>query len=208
MVGKVWSDREEKYFWRTAVANSPKRAGIDRAKAEKSWDQLAKDMQRAMGEHARRDYTGTMLFEHYFQNIESQRKSPHAVVYVYEYLKKLGPHRQPPDIGKLSRYMSGSSSRKDGIAETTSTAGCSDAAPVDAVAAATNAAAGAIRGPGGPVSTPVPDFNAPIVIRTISRNTGTLPGTGVFSTNSGRHDDESLFVEDDDPELEEGEIRG
>ncbi|KAH9909611.1 hypothetical protein F4778DRAFT_712009 [Xylariomycetidae sp. FL2044] len=90
MGGKVWSDREEKYFWRTAISNSPKRAGIDRAKSEKSWEQLSRDMQISMGNHARRAYSGTMLFEHYFQNIESQRKSPNAVVYVREYLRKLG----------------------------------------------------------------------------------------------------------------------
>ncbi|CAJ2507508.1 Uu.00g086940.m01.CDS01 [Anthostomella pinea] len=90
MGGKVWTFPEEKYFWRVAVASSPKRAGIDRAKAEKPWDQLASEMQRAMGHKAKRTYSGTMLFEHYFQNVESQRWSPHAAQFVNEHLGKLG----------------------------------------------------------------------------------------------------------------------
>ncbi|KAI0139386.1 hypothetical protein F4776DRAFT_662345 [Hypoxylon sp. NC0597] len=96
MVGKVWSDLEEKYFWRTAVAQSSKRAGIDRANGEKTWDQLASEMHRAMERQGgvRRMYTSTMLFEHYFQNIEGERRSPNATAYVNEYLAKLGPHRE------------------------------------------------------------------------------------------------------------------
>jgi hypothetical protein len=61
MGGKVWSELEERHFWRVAVSQSPKRAGIDIAKAEKSWDQLGKEMQNAMGSDARRRYSGTML---------------------------------------------------------------------------------------------------------------------------------------------------
>ncbi|KAI1458838.1 hypothetical protein F4805DRAFT_473832 [Annulohypoxylon moriforme] len=96
MVGKVWSDYEERYFWRTAVAHSSKRAGIDRANAEKTWDQLAYEMHRAMerAQHVRRNYTSTMLFEHYFQNIEGERRSPNAAAYVNEYLLKVGPKRE------------------------------------------------------------------------------------------------------------------
>ncbi|KAI1087536.1 hypothetical protein F5B19DRAFT_497274 [Rostrohypoxylon terebratum] len=96
MVGRVWSDFEERYFWRTAVAYSSKRAGIDRANHEKTWDQLAIDMYRFMERHnhVRRQYTSTMLFEHYFQNIEGERRSPNAAMYVNEYLRKLGPNRQ------------------------------------------------------------------------------------------------------------------
>ncbi|KAI1138625.1 hypothetical protein F5Y05DRAFT_418863 [Hypoxylon sp. FL0543] len=96
MVGKVWSDLEERYFWRTAVSQSSKRAGIDRANGEKTWDQLASEMHRAMERQGdvRRVYTSTMLFEHYFQNIEGERRSPNATAYVNEYLAKLGPNRE------------------------------------------------------------------------------------------------------------------
>ncbi|KAI1084245.1 hypothetical protein F5B20DRAFT_576380 [Whalleya microplaca] len=109
MGGRVWSDREEKHFWRVAVAQSAKRAGADLARYEKSWDQLAKEMLVALGTDARREYSGTMLFEHYFQNIESQRRSPNAAIYVFEYLKKLGPNRQPATVS--SRYSDSVSRR-------------------------------------------------------------------------------------------------
>ncbi|RYP46408.1 hypothetical protein DL768_007375 [Monosporascus sp. mg162] len=95
MGGKTWSEKEEHHFWRVIIAYSPKRAGVDRAKPEKSWDLLAQEMQRAMGSEARRDYTGTMLFEHYFQNIESGRKSPNAAIYVREYMLKLDSTSRP-----------------------------------------------------------------------------------------------------------------
>ncbi|KAI1100132.1 hypothetical protein F4804DRAFT_336516 [Jackrogersella minutella] len=96
MVGKVWSEFEEKYFWKTAVAHSSKRAGVDRANPEKTWDQLASEMHRVMERNGqvRRQYTSTMLFEHYFQNIEGERRSPNAAAYVNQYLKKLGPHHE------------------------------------------------------------------------------------------------------------------
>lgn len=61
MGGKVWSDTEERYFWRTAMSFSPKRVGIDRSKPEMSWPQLATHMQSAMGDEARRQYTETMM---------------------------------------------------------------------------------------------------------------------------------------------------
>ncbi|RYP68370.1 hypothetical protein DL769_005524 [Monosporascus sp. CRB-8-3] len=108
MGGKTWSEKEEQHFWRVIIAHSAKRAGVDRAKPEKSWDLLAQEMQRAMGSEARRDYTGTMLFvaavreinqnsavEHYFQNIESGRKSPNAAIYVREYRLKLDSTSRP-----------------------------------------------------------------------------------------------------------------
>ncbi|KAI1762798.1 hypothetical protein GGR53DRAFT_467945 [Hypoxylon sp. FL1150] len=92
MVGKVWSDAEEKYFWRHIVERSAKRTGISRANPEVPWDQLAVEMSIAMERQgtSRRTYTQTGLFEHYFQNIEGQRTSPNAVLYVREYLEKLG----------------------------------------------------------------------------------------------------------------------
>ncbi|KAI1813523.1 hypothetical protein GGS20DRAFT_552906, partial [Poronia punctata] len=61
MGGKVWSETEERHFWRVAVAQSPKRCGIDQAKAERSWEELAREMQVVMGTRARRQYSGTML---------------------------------------------------------------------------------------------------------------------------------------------------
>lgn len=61
MGGKTWSEKEEEYFWRVVVASSAKRVGTDLAKPEKSWDLLAREMQRSMGSQARRDYTPTML---------------------------------------------------------------------------------------------------------------------------------------------------
>ncbi|KAI1437275.1 hypothetical protein GGR50DRAFT_93665 [Xylaria sp. CBS 124048] len=88
MGGNVWSEAEEQHFWRVAIANSTKRAGIDIAKEEKPWASLAAEMQDAMGEDARRHYTGPMLVEHYFQNIESQRRSPNATRFVMEYLAR------------------------------------------------------------------------------------------------------------------------
>ncbi|KAI8947028.1 hypothetical protein F4801DRAFT_582796 [Xylaria longipes] len=88
MGGKIWAETEERYFWRVAVSQSAKRVGSDRTKQEKTWDLLAIEMQDAMGHSARRQYTGNMLFEHFFQNTESQRRSPHAYLYVQEYFAK------------------------------------------------------------------------------------------------------------------------
>ncbi|KAI1123291.1 hypothetical protein F5Y10DRAFT_270223 [Nemania abortiva] len=88
MGGKVWSISEEQYFWRVAVSQSPKRLGFDVAKPEKSWVELAVEMQVRLGDNARRQYTGTMLFEHFFQNVEGKRHSPNAVPYVLEYLAR------------------------------------------------------------------------------------------------------------------------
>ncbi|KAI1376579.1 hypothetical protein F4677DRAFT_445374 [Hypoxylon crocopeplum] len=92
MVGKVWTDTEERYFWRRIVTHSSKRAGADRANIERTWEYLAGQMQGDMDKEgaSRRNYTSTMLFEHYFQNVEGQRHSPHASRYVNEYLAKLG----------------------------------------------------------------------------------------------------------------------
>ncbi|KAI1192313.1 hypothetical protein F5X97DRAFT_329785 [Nemania serpens] len=88
MGGKIWSEAEEKYFWRTAVSWSPKRAGIDTTKPERSWDQLAIDMQASMGDAARRQYSGGLLFDHWNQNVNSQRRSPNAGIYLQEYKTK------------------------------------------------------------------------------------------------------------------------
>jgi hypothetical protein len=70
MVNKQWSRIEEDYFWGTAVRNSPKRLGIDRAnRTEQSWDQLAGEMKEAMRAHyaePRRDYNGKLLCRCWF----------------------------------------------------------------------------------------------------------------------------------------------
>ncbi|KAI0023531.1 hypothetical protein F4780DRAFT_786247 [Xylariomycetidae sp. FL0641] len=91
MGGKVWTAAEERYFWRTVIPQSPKRLGVDRARPEMSWAQLARTMQIAMGEEAKRIYTSTMLFEHYFQNIESGHWSPNATSYVMSYVDRMDP---------------------------------------------------------------------------------------------------------------------
>ncbi|KAI1166446.1 hypothetical protein F5B18DRAFT_648879 [Nemania serpens] len=89
MGGKVWSNDEESYFWHTVVTHSPKRVGVDLAKPEKSWDQLADEMRTHMGEPARRNYNGSILAEHWLQNTTSgKRQSPNAGPYVQEYLAK------------------------------------------------------------------------------------------------------------------------
>ncbi|KAI0490427.1 hypothetical protein F4859DRAFT_520244 [Xylaria cf. heliscus] len=88
MGGRVWTKAEERYFWHVVVIQSPKRVGTDLENEEKSWDQLATEMQDAMGDKARREYTGTMLFEHFFQNSERKITSPNGCAYVQEYLMK------------------------------------------------------------------------------------------------------------------------
>ncbi|KAK9416036.1 hypothetical protein SUNI508_09809 [Seiridium unicorne] len=94
MGGRIWSDQEERYFWRVAIARSIKRVGADVIfKKQKSWPELAIRMQAALGKDARREYTQSMLFEHYFQNIKSQRVSPNAGRYVREFLRKAGLSR-------------------------------------------------------------------------------------------------------------------
>ncbi|KAI5924167.1 hypothetical protein F4810DRAFT_666004 [Camillea tinctor] len=216
MVGKVWSDYEEKYFWRTAISNSSKRVGIDLAKPERSWDQLAMDMQRAMGDNARREYTGTMLFEHYFQNVESQRRSPYAAVYVAEYLRRLNPNREPNDILRRAQYFRGNSSgspsrRRPGRPSSTSIAAAAATRNNNAPNTRLDASGNPIAiSPNSPVVLPLPDFNAPMPAAT--RGPANLEFAGVpWSPGSTRpiardENEESLFVPQDD-ELEEGEIR-
>ncbi|ETS79786.1 hypothetical protein PFICI_09639 [Pestalotiopsis fici W106-1] len=98
MGGKLWSDQEERYFWRVTMPQSVKRINppadqqseAQQDVVEKSWADLATEMGTAMGDDARRQYTGTMLFEHYFQNIELERVSPNAGRYVRKFLKSAG----------------------------------------------------------------------------------------------------------------------
>ncbi|KAK6065475.1 hypothetical protein SCUP234_02445 [Seiridium cupressi] len=63
MGGRIWSDQEERYFWRVAIARSIKRVGADVIfRKQKSWPELATRMQAALGKDARREYTQSMLF--------------------------------------------------------------------------------------------------------------------------------------------------
>ncbi|KAI0867633.1 hypothetical protein GGS24DRAFT_507603 [Hypoxylon argillaceum] len=90
MVGKFWSASEERYFWRVLVCHSPRRLGVDMAKPEKSWAELARMMQNGMGDEALRNYTGAMLCDHFFRNVEDKQFSRHALKYVREYIAKRG----------------------------------------------------------------------------------------------------------------------
>ncbi|KAK6189436.1 hypothetical protein LQW54_013275 [Pestalotiopsis sp. IQ-011] len=106
MTGRIWSDKEERYFWKIVIPRSPKRIIVVSNKATQaeqeqgaaaglSWDELAAEMNSALKEDARREYKGTALFEHYFLNIEQQHVSPNAGRYVYRYLKAAGIHDHP-----------------------------------------------------------------------------------------------------------------
>ena len=61
MGGKVWTEKEEKMFWLQIVPQSPKRIGADKANPEKSWKDLAKEMQPRLGDDSKRKYTALML---------------------------------------------------------------------------------------------------------------------------------------------------
>ena len=61
MGGKVWTEKEERMFWLQIIPQSPKRAGTDKANPEKSWKELAKEMQARLGPNAQRKYTALML---------------------------------------------------------------------------------------------------------------------------------------------------
>ncbi|KAI4591521.1 hypothetical protein KJ359_013288 [Pestalotiopsis sp. 9143b] len=106
MTGRIWSDKEERYFWKIVIPRSPKRIIVVSNKATQaeqeqgaaaglSWDELAAEMNSALKEDARREYKGTALFEHYFLNIEQQHVSPNAGRYVYRYLKAAGIRDHP-----------------------------------------------------------------------------------------------------------------
>lgn len=63
MGGKVWTEKEEKMFWLNIVPQSPKRAGADKVNPEKSWKDLALEMQARLANNAQRKYTALMLCE-------------------------------------------------------------------------------------------------------------------------------------------------
>ncbi|KAM7197998.1 hypothetical protein V8F33_005265 [Rhypophila sp. PSN 637] len=88
MGGKVWSVDEERCFWTQIIPRSQKRVGVDKANAQKSWDDLAKDMKELMGIQGRREYTPLGLFEHFFQNAVKKRFSPNAGRFAREYISR------------------------------------------------------------------------------------------------------------------------
>ena len=58
MGGKTWSKDEELVFWKELIPHSPKRLGEDRVRnEEKPWEWVAEEMERRLGNKARRDYT-------------------------------------------------------------------------------------------------------------------------------------------------------
>ncbi|KAI8633254.1 hypothetical protein F5Y19DRAFT_471523 [Xylariaceae sp. FL1651] len=219
MGGKVWSVAEERHFWLVAVSHSPKRAGIDLAKSEKSWERLSKEMQKAMGDEARRRYSGTMLFEHYFQNIESQRRSPNAAFFVREYLRKRDRTRHTVDVhDRVNPYSTKSISHHVGRASRPKYAASSTAANDTRIEtperATTTPPVVAARSPFGPPAIPGLDYyNTSRVLDSIEVNTKEVNHRGVSASTavtSESSEDDSLFIEDDvdeESELEEGEIR-
>ncbi|KAK4157572.1 hypothetical protein C8A00DRAFT_29415 [Chaetomidium leptoderma] len=85
MGGKTWSKEEEEVYWTQLIPHSPKRLGADLANKERSWDWVAVQMTRIMGDIAkekrqdpRREYTHLCVFEHYFQNTYLARFSPNV----------------------------------------------------------------------------------------------------------------------------------
>lgn len=62
MVGRSWSDEEERYFWRHVVPYSHSRGGIFVAtNKEVTWDDLAIRMANHFGRDARREYSHPVL---------------------------------------------------------------------------------------------------------------------------------------------------
>ncbi|KAK5993590.1 hypothetical protein PT974_07024 [Cladobotryum mycophilum] len=87
MGGKTWSREEEHMFWRVVVPQSPK--AVNPSDRLINWETCAQTMQEKMGKGARRRYTKLMLFEHYFQNVTTGHKSPHARKFVLEHKRQL-----------------------------------------------------------------------------------------------------------------------
>ncbi|KAK3986287.1 hypothetical protein QBC44DRAFT_311420 [Cladorrhinum sp. PSN332] len=112
MGGKVWSEREEKHFWRYCVPRSHKRVKRDQHRYEAmtpearkknkfeimEWHEVAEEMMRWAtrdGGVARRNYTYLSCFEHFYLNVCDDRatsRSPNiggmATPYIKEYQDK------------------------------------------------------------------------------------------------------------------------
>ncbi|KAM0452363.1 hypothetical protein ACHAO4_005574 [Trichoderma viride] len=92
MGGKTWSRQEERFFWRTIVPQSPK--AVKPSDRVHDWKICAEIMQQEMGVNARRKYSKLMLFEHYFQNVQTGHKSPCAREFVVEHKRALSEFRK------------------------------------------------------------------------------------------------------------------
>ncbi|PTB69623.1 hypothetical protein BBK36DRAFT_1094450, partial [Trichoderma citrinoviride] len=92
MGGKTWSKLEERFFWKTIVPQSPK--AVKPSDRINDWKVCAEIMQREMGVNARRKYSKLMLFEHYFQNVQTGHRSPCAREFVVEHKRELGEFRK------------------------------------------------------------------------------------------------------------------
>lgn len=104
MVGKTWSQDEERFFWHVIIPRSPK--SVNPAGRISDWEECAKIMRQEMGEKPRRNYTKLMLceclsrcaampalthtVEHYFQNVHTGHKSPNAGKFVNAHKRELG----------------------------------------------------------------------------------------------------------------------
>ncbi|RDA92375.1 hypothetical protein CP533_4427 [Ophiocordyceps camponoti-saundersi (nom. inval.)] len=91
MGGKTWSRDEEVYFWRSVVPVSPK--AVIETGLRYTWAECATRMKHyfeRLGQRPRRQYTKLMLFEHYYQNVETGHKSPHGKDLVAEHKWQLG----------------------------------------------------------------------------------------------------------------------
>ncbi|EGR49485.1 uncharacterized protein TRIREDRAFT_106219 [Trichoderma reesei QM6a] len=103
MGGKTWSKQEERFFWKTIVPQSPK--AVKPSDRVHDWKACAEIMQREMGTNARRKYSKLMLFEHYFQNVQTGHRSPCAREFVVEHKRELGEFRK----GQMLDPMAGDS---------------------------------------------------------------------------------------------------
>ncbi|PTB42159.1 uncharacterized protein TrAFT101_008740 [Trichoderma asperellum] len=96
MGGKTWSRQEERFFWRTIVPQSPK--AVKPSDRVHDWKVCAEIMQQEMGVNARRKYSKLMLFEHYFQNVQTGHKSPCAREFVVEHKRALVEFRRGGEV--------------------------------------------------------------------------------------------------------------
>ncbi|KAK7959506.1 uncharacterized protein PG986_004360 [Apiospora aurea] len=88
MVGKSWSDAEEAYFWREAAPYSSGRVGLFEANEEVTWNELAQRMANHFGRNGRRQYSGLVLSEHFFLNVQIGTRSPNAEPHLSRFFRR------------------------------------------------------------------------------------------------------------------------